>query len=185
MGNPNLLGCNLWVFNSATLVNYWCVCVHIKKEGYYTLLVVMKYALVEKTQRLSLKSNDVDKIKDELVKYNNQINWLYLHFFLPNAFFYTYIFHRLWTYACKRCRIMVVLSTVLIWDNFLFYSYNISQKKNPNPQKTPSLGVHSQTSAGSLQISKLELWKPIPRRRKDITSEWYCSVEPIAIKSVP
>lgn len=60
---------------------------------------------------------------------------------------------------------MVVLSILLILNNFLFIPVIFQEKK-----KT-SFGVHSLTSDGSLKISKLELWKPIPGRRKGITSE--------------
>jgi len=76
-------------------------------------------------------------------------------------------------------RRVVVLSVLLILDNFLVYSCNLSRKEENN---ITSLDVHSHTRADSLKISKLELWRHIPQRRKDITSEWYSSVEPIEIK---
>ena len=135
---------------------------------------------MENPQTLDLKSNDIDKIKDELIIYNNQINWLYLRFFSSKCFLIlcSCIVHRLGTYAFKTSRIMVVLVCYWHWTIFYFIPAIFQEKKKTS--KT-SLGVHSQTSAGSLKISKLELWKPIPQRGKDVTSEWYCSVEPIAI----
>lgn len=60
---------------------------------------------------------------------------------------------------------MVVQSILLILDNFLFIPVIFQEKK-----KT-SFGVHSLTSDVSLKFSKLELWEPIPGRRKDIASE--------------